>query len=254
MQIHDENLHKIREAGLESFEPTFRGMLSQISRFRKINGSTKILDVGTGTGWFPILCKREGLQCRGIDISPQMIRYSREFGSRYGIEPDTEVVNAEEEFGESEYDIIISTSTLEHIEYWEESLINIYRALKPGGLLLLHTTNKLNIRSGEHPLPFYSWLPNPIRYRIMVMTHGNGTMRLGVDFNQFTHGSLRSALQRTGFTRIYDIFDVLQPNSMANHKKWKELAIRLGKSNTILRRIGLALMSGTFFICIKEEA
>jgi SAM-dependent methyltransferase len=43
------------------------------------------------------------------------------------------------EFGERSFDIILCLEMLEHATLWKESLVNLKRALKPGGLLFLTT-------------------------------------------------------------------------------------------------------------------
>ena len=131
-------------------------------------------EIGTGTGWFPLLCKKNGLNCKGLEISPQLIEYAREVGRTYGIEPDIELGNLENtDLGRSTYDVIIASSVFEHVEYWQQGLKKIYDALTLGGVLFFESTNKFSFTSGEYTaVPLYGWLPNAARYKLRKMVHG----------------------------------------------------------------------------------
>ena len=183
--------------------------MGKITPFKAIDENTDMLEVGVGTGWFPILCKKKGLRCKGIEISRQLVEYAHEYGGRYGIEPDIELGNIEEtEIGESRYDVIIATSAFEHVERWREGLGKIHRALRPGGLFYFYSTNKFSFRSGEFDFPLYGWLPDAWRYRLRVSRQGEEIMKLGIEFNQFTFPQLRRAFRELGYTTVYDRLDL----------------------------------------------
>ena len=78
---------------LEDKEMSFEFLMGKITPFKAVDENTDILEVGIGTGWIPILCKKKGLRCKGIEISPQLVAYAHEYGRRYGIEPDIELGN-----------------------------------------------------------------------------------------------------------------------------------------------------------------
>ena len=81
---------------LEQKIPQFEGLLRPVRRFKELTPETKILEVGTGSGWFPMLCQLKGLQCKGLEISPQLIEMAKEVGRQHGITPDIELGNLEE--------------------------------------------------------------------------------------------------------------------------------------------------------------
>jgi len=52
-------------------------------------------------------------------------------------------------YGE-EFDVVISTETLEHVEDWKTAVLNMKTVLKPGGLLMLSTCTR-NFAKHDHP-------------------------------------------------------------------------------------------------------
>jgi len=258
MKVHHD-LHVVegylsgqRKLTLQHFVPIFENTLKRIQKFKKIDPGTKILEVGTGSGWFPILCKNHGISCEGLEICPQLVDYAFKFGERNGIEPDIRLGNIEEEeIGQSKYDIIIALSTFEHVEHWQKGLRKIYEASKPGGLFYFYSTNRFSLRSGEFNMPFYGWLPDRWRYRIRVARSGEEIMKLGIDFNQFNHFWLKRFFAELGFERVLDQFAIIEPSDLVYPKWWKIIALKLASKVKTLRLLGLVFSGGTLFICIK---
>jgi len=65
-----------RMVRLEDRLPDYRALTMYIGRFKILSGATRVLEVGPGTGWFPILCEKNGIPCRGLEISLQLVEYS----------------------------------------------------------------------------------------------------------------------------------------------------------------------------------
>src|SRR5579863_2584287 len=168
MRIHEEEpiairdyIEKHRNVTLQDEEPTFKNYIARISKFKPVDASTKMLEIGVGTGWFPILCKSKGLSCKGLDISPHLIEYAMALGAQFGIEPDLELANIEDyDLGKERYDVIIASSVFEHVEHWETGLKKVFDALRPGGVFFFESTNKFSLRSAEYDFPLYGWLPD----------------------------------------------------------------------------------------------
>lgn len=253
LRVIEKFLSEQRKLQLEDFKPQFESLFKRIRKFKGIQRDTKILEVGTGIGWLPILCKEQGMDCEGLDICPQFVDYAYEFGRRYGIEPNIKLGNIEEEeIGQSRYDIIISLSTFEHVEHWQKGLRKIYKALKPGDLFYFYSTNRFSLRSGEFNMPFYGWLPDKWRYRIRIARSGEEIMKLGIDFNQFNHFQLKRFFEKLGFKYIFDMFDIIDPNDLIKRDWWKIAILRLSRHMKIIKYLGLIFASGTTFICLKE--
>jgi 2-polyprenyl-3-methyl-5-hydroxy-6-metoxy-1,4-benzoquinol methylase len=258
MEIHHEDLTDVnrylannQQMRLEDKERRFRTYLRFVEPHIRIDANTKILEIGTGTGWFPLLCKKNGLNCKGLEISPQLIEYAREVGRAYGIEPDIELGNLEDtDLGLSTYDVIIASSVFEHVEYWRQGLKKIYDALKPGGVLFFESTNKFSFTSGEYKgVPLYGWLPNAARYKLRKMVHGDDIMKLGIDFHQFRHSTLRREFKKLGFSRINDRVDMADTNHVS--AEWKKLVVRASQENALVKWLSLTFADATRFVCVK---
>jgi 2-polyprenyl-3-methyl-5-hydroxy-6-metoxy-1,4-benzoquinol methylase len=252
LHVVEEYLNDQRQLTLQDFVHQFDKTIKRIRKFKEIDSGTKILEVGTGSGWFPILCKKHEIAYEGLEICPQLVNYAYEFGRRNGVKPDIRLGNIEEEeIGQSKYDIIIALSTFEHVEHWQKGLRKIYEALKPGGLFYFYSTNRFSLRSGEFNMPFYGWLPDRWRYRIRVARSGEEIMKLGIDFNQFNHFQLKRFFAELGFERVLNQFAIIEPSDLVYRKWWKIVALKLAGKAKTLRLLGLCFSGGTLFICIK---
>lgn len=257
MQIYDTDLSDItryieekKDLSLQDYEQPFRQMLRYVEKFKQIGPETRMLEVGTGTGWFPILCKLKGLSCKGLEISPQLIAYARQQGAKLGFEPDIELGNLEEsDIGTAQYDVIMCSSVFEHVEHWRKGLEKVYQALKPGGVLFFESTNKFSFTSGEFGFPLYGWLPDALRYRLRIARQGPDIMKLGIDFNQFTYFLLRSVFRKIGFSQIYDRVQIVDP-SWVQHPLRRKVLVGC-KHFSPLRHLVLFFFEGTTFVCIK---
>ena len=260
MRVHGESIGEI-DRYIENFGreelnakiPAFERLIRYLEKVRKIDSDTRILEIGTGTGWFPILCQLNGLRCQGLDISPHLIEAAVKIGKRHGVVLDIGLGNVEvDPLGVEKYDAIVASSIFEHIEAWRPALANVYGALRPGGALFFESTNKymLNSRSGEFPqFPFYGWLPDRARYQLRKVTHGKDVMKLGIDFHQFTYPQLRRAFRETGFRKILDVIDLLD---MEGRKGIERRALAAAKSFRPMRRLVLTfLVDATTFVCQK---
>jgi SAM-dependent methyltransferase len=258
MKVHHD-LHVVegylndqRQLTLQDFVHQFEMTIRRIRKFKEIDSGTKLLEVGTGSGWFPILCRKNGISCEGLEICPQLVDYAQSFGRTYGVEPSIRLGNIEEEdIGTSKYDIVIALSTFEHVEHWQIGLRKIYDALKPGGLLYFYSTNRFSLRSGEYKMPFYGWLPDKWRYRIRIARSGDEIMKLGIDFNQFNHFGLKRFLSRLGFKEVIDQFSIIEPGDLIHRKWWRIAVLKLVGKMKIIRWMALIFSDGTLFMCIK---
>jgi len=228
----------------------YENYMKMVRPFIQLTPETRMLEIGTGTGWFPIMCKLNGLQCRGLEISPQLVNHAKELGQRYGVEPDIELGNVEEnEIGDNAYDVIIANSVFEHVEHWERGLARVHRALRAGGVFFFESSNKFSFTSGEYNFPLYGWLPDQWRYKLRVARQGPDVMKLGIDFNQFRHGMLRREFRRIGFAKIYDRVQWL--SLAGTSSPLKKAVILTCKVLPPVKAVLLTFDTASHFVCVK---
>jgi len=103
MKIYQEELSDVqryldnnKDVALEEKRPLYSSILHSVRRYKAVDAHTRMIEIGTGTGWFLLLCQLDGLQCKGIEISPQLIQRAKEVGAKYNLVPDIELGNLEE--------------------------------------------------------------------------------------------------------------------------------------------------------------
>lgn len=96
----------------------------------------RALDIGCGKGDFSRILAKRSKYVEGIDLTPEMIRSSKELSKDFkNIEYKVEDV-MEHEFSENKYDCIVSIATMHHLPL-EKILIKIKNSLKPNGVFMI---------------------------------------------------------------------------------------------------------------------
>lgn len=103
---------------------------------KHIKAPHTVLDVGCASGWFlyQIKKKHPNTRCHGIDIYKEGIVYGKKrYPSLY-----LKVADAHElPYKDESFDVAVCTEVLEHVEKPKDTILEIKRVLKPGGLLII---------------------------------------------------------------------------------------------------------------------
>lgn len=140
VQSHRERYHFIRRF----LQPGFR-----------------VLDCATGTGYGAALLAPHCASVDAVDLSPVAIDYAKanypapnlkfHVGSAYELP-----------FGDATFDLFCSIETIEHVDKPEQLAKEALRVLKPGGLFIVSTPNRVisNLKSKqrpENPFHLFEW-------------------------------------------------------------------------------------------------
>lgn len=104
-------------------------------------GFSRALDVGCGEGRFCRMMHAEGIATVGIDPTAALIVRAR------SLDPggDYRIGHAESfDFGKDAFDIVVSYLTLVDIDDIDRAILNMARALRPGGTLLVANLTSFN--------------------------------------------------------------------------------------------------------------
>ena len=126
------------ELRLREFEDEKHDLwLAELRKYLPEGRPLRVLDLGTGTGFFSFLLAAEGHNMTGIDLTPEMIRDARISAGILKLPAEFLVMDAEKpDFPPESFDALVTrnlTWTLPHLP-------RAYRAwfglLKPGGVLI----------------------------------------------------------------------------------------------------------------------
>lgn len=106
----------------------------------------KILDIGTGPGFFPMILSEAGYTVTAVDYTEEMLEKAKEnLGkyTKYGLERVTlQRMDAQNlEFANETFDVVISRNLTWNLEKPEQAYQEWMRVLKPGGVLLNFDAN-----------------------------------------------------------------------------------------------------------------
>ena len=106
----------------------------------------KILDIGTGPGFFPMILSEAGYTVTAVDYTEEMLEKAKEnLGkyTKYGLERVTlQRMDAQNlEFADETFDVVISRNLTWNLEKPEQAYQEWMRVLKPGGKLLNFDAN-----------------------------------------------------------------------------------------------------------------
>lgn len=111
--------------------------LTEISTYLPDKTPLKILDVGTGAGYFAVLLSMEGHEVCGIDLTPAMIDEAKSLAEDLKRSISFQVMDAQNlEFPAETFDVVIARNLTWTLPDPEKAYGEWLRVLKKGGLLL----------------------------------------------------------------------------------------------------------------------
>jgi 2-polyprenyl-3-methyl-5-hydroxy-6-metoxy-1,4-benzoquinol methylase len=99
----------------------------------------KLLDAGCGTGWFSRVAAERGANVTSMDLGDNLL-------AKVALKCSSErvvgsILNIP--LSDNDFDIVISSEVIEHVPDPLRAMQELYRVLKPGGIMILTTPNKI---------------------------------------------------------------------------------------------------------------
>jgi SAM-dependent methyltransferase len=166
------------EAWRMMMEPVFRKAADLIEQYMP---GGRLLDVGTGYGFFLDLMQSRGWEVMGLETSLPGARYGQK---RWGLEILPQPWE-KASFHEKEFDVVTAFYVIEHLPDPLAFLKEVYKILRPGGMIVLrypHTT--------------------PIKTILSLMRIKNRLYHLPFHLSDFSPTSMCRALTMSGFGQI----------------------------------------------------
>lgn len=105
-------------------------------------GKIKILDIGTGPGFFAIILSQLGYDVTAIDYTDEMLSEARENSKKYGVNPEFIEMDADALSFEAEsFDVVISRNVTWNLPKPEKAFSEWLRVLADKGILLIFDAN-----------------------------------------------------------------------------------------------------------------
>lgn len=119
-------------------------LLSTVEMVGKLNCTFPLvhLDVGSGHGdLIKLLRERHELTSFACDYTDELITLS-------DVPVQVADLNVDKlPFTDASFDLVTCTEVIEHLEHYRETIREMHRVLKPGGVLVVTTPNILNLKS-----------------------------------------------------------------------------------------------------------
>lgn len=119
-----------------------RVWLELINEYAPCIDSMKVLDIGSGPGFFPIVLAKAGYDVIGVDCSQEMVIQARANASRYGLSPRFIKMDCHRlDFADDSFDLIICRNLTWTLREPQAAYTEWLRVLKPGGRIMIFDAN-----------------------------------------------------------------------------------------------------------------
>lgn len=142
---------------------------------KKVAKGKKLLDIGTGTGYFPGYMKRKGFKVAGVEIDPVTRAFARK---KFGIPVYSPEDFLNQEI-EGKFDVITLWHVLEHLDHFDLYIERMLEQLEPEGTLMIALPNCSAFDARHYKeywagwdVPRHLWHFTPSTMKILAEKHG----------------------------------------------------------------------------------
>ena len=154
---------------LPKYSSWMNTILDRIETIRPISKGMDVLEIGAAQGRGLAGLVERGLNAKGVEPWDEAREVAQKLAAHLDMDFDIRAGAAEDiPFEDASFDLVLATSVMEHVSDLEQSLREIYRVLRPGGVFWFNSASAMCPKQGEiRGFPAFGWYPDPIKKRIM---------------------------------------------------------------------------------------
>ncbi len=113
--------------------------LKRIVEVAGLNGTQRVLDLGSGPGHTTLACAPHATEVIGVDVTPQMVQVATDFAAQRGVtNVSFRVADSQSlPFDDASFDVVTSRVSAHHYADAATAVREAYRVLKPGGTFVV---------------------------------------------------------------------------------------------------------------------
>ena len=240
---------------LPEAEKWAEAVFSRLKRITTIPDQATVLDIGASSGGFLVACNRLGYQCEGVEPWEEARLHVTQLSEFLGIFLHCVDGVAESiPYKSNAFDVVHASSVIEHVLDVEKAFDEIYRVLKPGGVFWFNAASSMCPLQNEiRRFPLFGWYPDPLKRKIMYWVKNAKPHLIGHTnapaINWFTPSKARTLLQKHGFKRVYDRWEL---RGEGEGGEVYRVALRVIRSTKFSKTLADILMPGCSYAAIKE--
>lgn len=199
---------------------------------RRLRSEGDLLDIGIGDASFLKQMNAIGFRVEGTELSKAGARYAQEAELKVRVGQFTSL-----SFAPSSFDVVTMWHVLEHVPDPKQVLEKVYQVLRPGGLFILAVPNEV------HPVLRHRLFPSRFPRAFDPLVWGGE-----VHLTHFTPRTIKSFLQRQGFTILRFEVDDFYPDRTPVHR------LKFWVQQTFARTLGWHSAVAMQLLCLKPSA